>query len=198
MGEDAKPSAPGTSVPFSAKTIGLLVVAVVLAEGIWGVIVSLTRNLIVPFLVQQMGADAQSPLYLGKGVYDFAALFVSVLELCFAGFVAVVLSFWVNRRPKAPRVKTVIVRKAAVQASGSLSIAPTTNPPATQETVPTITPPVQQAPAVSVPQPVATVKPAAAPKPAPPVPPAKPAKPEPPKEVYYNIVGEPINPTEDE
>ena len=29
-------------------------------------------------------------------------------------------------------------------------------------------------------------------------PPAKPAKPKPPKEIYYNIVGEPINPTEDD
>jgi len=33
---------------------------------------------------------------------------------------------------------------------------------------------------------------------APAPPKAKPAKPKQPKEVYYNIVGEPINPTEDD
>ena len=38
----------------------------------------------------------------------------------------------------------------------------------------------------------------AKPTPPPAAAPAKPEKPKPPKEVYYNIVGEPINPTEDD
>src|ERR1039458_2398815 len=60
-----------TSAPESTlnpgKWIGQLVAAVILAEGIWGFLASLTSNLLVPLLARVMEIDPQSPLYLGKG-----------------------------------------------------------------------------------------------------------------------------------
>jgi len=202
------PTNPPSPVP--SHWIARVLVAVLLAEGIWGLIVSLTRDLLFPFLAQQVGGDPQSPLYLGKGAYDFPAVWGAVLELCFAGIVAAGVNAWLNRGPRAPRVRVVKVRKvitkaaspsAAPAAAGPLSIlaapapaaAPTPSTPPPAQAVPT--PPISPAP-VSVPSaPVPQQS-----KPAPPaaVAPAKPAKPKPPKEVYYNIVGEPINPTEDD
>ena len=57
-----------TSAPKStltpAKRIGQLVAAMILAEGIWGLLTSLTSNLLVPLLARAMDADPQSPSYL--------------------------------------------------------------------------------------------------------------------------------------
>ena len=88
--------------------------AVILAEGIWGLIVSLTNNMVVPLLARTMGGDAQSPLYLGKGEFNVPALFISVLQLCFAGIVAVILNYWAGRKPEAARVKPVRVTPVTV------------------------------------------------------------------------------------
>ena len=56
-----------TSVPKSTlnpeKWIGQLVAAVILAEGIWGLLASLTSNLVVPLLARVMDGDPQSPSY---------------------------------------------------------------------------------------------------------------------------------------
>jgi len=198
---------PPSSVP--SHWIARVLIAILLAEGIWGLIVSLTRDLLVPFLAQQVGGDPQSPLYMGKGAYDFPAVLGAVLELCFAGIVAAGVNAWLNRGPKAPRVRVVKVRKivtkaaspsVAPAAAGPLSIlaapapaaapTPSTPPPLAQ---PATTPQISPAPVSVPPAPVPSQ-----PKPVPVAAPAKPAKPKPPKEVYYNIVGEPINPTEDE
>jgi hypothetical protein len=129
--------------------------------------VSLTNNLAVPFLAKTMGGDSQSPLYLGKGEFNVPAVFVSVLQLCFAGIVAVILNYWAGRKPAA---------SPGPSSAGSQPAASAT-PPAEFWSPPT-------------PQPQAI--------PAAPPPPPKPAKPKAPKEVYYNIVGEPINPTEND
>ena len=51
--------------------------AVILAEGIWGFVTSLTSNLLVPLLARVMKIDPQSPLYLGKGELNVPALFNS-------------------------------------------------------------------------------------------------------------------------
>ena len=193
MADTINPTNPPSPVP--SHWIARVLIAVLLAEGIWGLIVSLTRDLLVPFLAQQMGADPQSPLYLGKGVYSFPALFVAVLQLCFAGIVAAALNAWVNRGPKAPRVKTIRVRKVLVKqegpkaptpAAGPLSI--TAPPPPAAAPIPAAAATGQAPQAPSAPQPVAVA----------PAPAAAPSKPQKPKEVYYNIVGEPINPTEDD
>jgi hypothetical protein len=210
--------------------IGRVVIAVLLAEAIWGFIVSVTNGLVLPLLARTMGADAQSPLYLGKGDFNGPALFTTVLELCFAGIAAIVLNAFLQRKPKAMR-KTVRVSPIPVQPapSGRLSTPPPSAPviapvqaavsaplppaPSFTEPVPMMIPAaptqVTALPITSSPTAPAAEsaqvwsRPEASPPPkitAPPSPPpkAKPAKPKPPKEIYYNIVGEPINPTEDD
>ncbi len=192
MEETPKPA----PVPLS-RWIARIMVAVILAEGIWGLLVSLTRDLIVPFLARQMGADPQSALYLGKGDFDFAALFIALLDLCFAGVTALLLYAWSNRQARPARTRTVIVRKTVAAPAKGLSITPsgpaTPNQIATARTEPAGSP---QAPATA--PPMAAPVPPQQPAKAAPVVKASPAKPAKPKEVYYNLVGEPINPTEDE
>jgi hypothetical protein len=203
-------SPPQWSAADTGRWIGRVVIAVILAEAIWGFIASLTSNLVLPLLARTMGGDVQSPLYLGKGDINVPALFVSVLELCFAGIVAVILNSVVQRKPKMIRVKSI--RASPVPAQ------PVVSPPPPQRTVaavqavapePPPSPPVvtysaPEAPAPATPPeqswspPEPRPQPKAAAPPLPPKPPAKPAKPKAPKEIYYNIVGEPINPTEDD
>jgi hypothetical protein len=170
-----------------------------------------------------MGGDPQSPLYLGKGDFNVPAIFSSILELCLAGIVAVLLNQW--SRSAQVRVRMKIVKTGATAARASMpSILPTSMPsisPTSTQSIPsapavrssmvnsaaTTAPPQSiptspstpvglQVPTPMVPQPKPPIsQPAAPPKPAAP---AKPEKPKKPKEVYYNIVGEPINPSEDD
>jgi hypothetical protein len=227
MDEVPRTLSPESSAADTGQWIGRVVIAVLLAEGIWGFIVSVTNNLVLPALARTMGGDVQSPLYLGKGDFNVPALFTAVLELCFAGITAVILNSLMQRKPRVTRTRPVRVSPIPVQ-----SIAPTqpTVPPPSR---PAVTP-VQASVSVLSSAPMAVTEPAAAPAspaaapaqtaasptapspgqfwspPEPPPPPqlkvaapapppkAKPAKPKPPKEVYYNIVGEPINPTEDD
>jgi len=208
MDENQSPAPESNLSP--GKWIGPLVAALILAEGIWGFLVSLTRDLLLPLLARGMGGDPQSALYLGKGDVDVVGLFNSVLALCLAGIVFAVLYQWSRRTPGMRRVKVVrVVKKAAPASAAPLSI---TAPAAPLSITPTpVAAPVpatnlQPAPTPAISPPPVASHPAQPPPPpvqAKPVPPpvaapAKPAKPKPPKEVYYNIVGEPINPTEDD
>jgi len=203
--------------PLSAgRWIGRVIVAVLVAEGVWGLIVSLTRDLIVPFLARQTGGVSQSSQNV-----NVPGIFAAVIGLCLAGLVAVVLNAWVNRPLRPTRVKTAAPRANVVGAGGaSLSIAPparqapaATTTPRPGSATPAPAPAVQQAPSPvpvaaskpTAPPPVPTVKPAPPPvsapvaaKPAPVAPPPKPAKPKPPKEIQYNIVGEPISPMDED
>jgi hypothetical protein len=131
-----------------------------------------------------MAGDAQSPLYLGKGDFNIQALFISVLELCFAGIVAVLLYAWSQ---KPGRVRAKPVRPIPVE----VPVAPVVPSPAASPATPPGDTAIHQAPA-----PVRNVL-SAPPSPSPSPQAAKPAKPKPPKPVYYNIVGEPLDP-EDE
>jgi hypothetical protein len=209
--------------------IGRVVIAVLLAEAIWGFIVSVTNGLILPLLARTMGGDVQSPLYLGKGDINVPALFTAVLELCFAGIAAVVLNSVLQRKSRVPRK---LVRVISTPTQPSIPLQSPALPPSVPVAAPVqpavSAPPV--APAVSAPAPVmipaappqvtasATASspttarapdsgqswspPTPSPQPKTAAPPPlvkpKPAKPKPPKEIYYNIVGEPINPTEDD
>ena len=209
MDEIRRTSSPESSALDSGKWIGRVVIAVILAEGIWGLIISVTNNLILPLLARTMGGDIQSPLYLGKGDFNVPALFTAVLQLCFAGIAAVILNSWVQRQP---RVRTNSARVSGIPAQPATpplsprSVAPVqaaSVPPPSITAVPAPAAPPTSAPSPSAPQPPSgqfwsppePARPKAA---AAPPPPTKPAKPKPPKEVYYNIVGEPINPTEDD
>jgi len=178
-------------------------IGVILAEGIWGLIIAVTNNLVLPLLARTMGGDVQSPLYLGKGDINLPALFTAVLELCFAGIVAVALNSWVQRKPKVIRIKSVSGNAIPVRHSDAppspvvpVQAAPSAAPAATMA-APVVSPSAAAPPSEQYWSPPAASRPKASVQPPPPQASAKPAKAKP-KEVYYNIVGEPINPTEDE
>lgn len=213
MGEipNASPPAPLAQGKWIAK----IILAVIVGEAVWGFLVSLTNGLIVPGLARVMGGDPQSPVYLGKGDFNLTGTFVSILELCLAGIVAILLNQWSRTGPAGTRVKTIKVRTVAAQTTlpsiAPSSIAPPPSvPKSAQPVVPEPTPVAVAAAVAAQAAPVpAPSTPVAAPQPAPPPPKpapqivkpaasAKPEKPQKPREVYYNIVGEPINPTEDD
>ncbi len=199
MDEIPRTSLPESSAADAGKWIGRVVIAVILAEGIWGFIVSVTNNLVLPLLARTMGGDVQSPLYLGKGDFNVPALFTSVLELCSAAIAAVILNSWVERKPKPARSKSIRVSPIPAQPAVPRPSPPAVAPIQAAASVPAAASPA--APSQSPSQFWSPPEPSSQPKAAAPPPlkaPAKPAKPKPPKEVYYNIVGEPINPTEDE
>jgi len=182
-------NSPALSSADSKKWIVRIVLALVLGQAIWGLVVALTAHLLVPLTARVMGGDPASPLYLGKGDIDVPALFIAILEFCLAGIVAAVLNSWVQ---KAPRV---VLRRVAA-APGSLSLQSAMAPPIVKP-VPAAAPPaVAPKPAQTVqPTPVQAapvVPPVATPVAAKPAAPAVPPKPAKPKEVYYNIVGDPI------
>jgi hypothetical protein len=187
MDETPRALPPESPALDAGKWIGRVLVAVILGEGIWGLIVSLTNNLILPFLARNMGADVQSPLYLGKGDFSIPALFTSVLELCFAGIVAVILYSWV-RKPRVIRSRSVRSSPIPADPTVTLPSIPAVAPVEAAVPVPAPSPGPSSGQFWSPPE-------AALPK-APP--PARPARPKAPKEIIYNSVGEPINPTEDE
>lgn len=176
-----------TSVPESfpadsRKWISRIVIAVLLGEAIWGLLVSIINNLALPAMARAMGGDSTSPLYLGKGDFNIQGLFTSVLELCFAGIVAVLLNSWSQ--------KAGHVRRKFVAASVESSLAPVVTHPAPSPATPPVDTAIQEAT-------VTARSETSAPQPPPSPQVAKPAKPKPPKVVYYNIVGEPVD-TDDE
>ena len=188
MSETANPSVPSPTLALG-KWLGLVVSAIVLAEGIWATLVSLTRSLLVPLMARAVGANAQSPF--GKGDFNIPDLFVSVVELCLAGIVFLSIKIWATRgAPSAPRVRRVAA-PVRVPVEEPAPIAPPA-PAAVQPVA---------APVLSPPPPAISQELTPPPKPAPPpIPPQTPLpakKPEKAKEVYYNIVGEPITPDDE-
>jgi len=209
MDETSKTSLSEPSALDPGKWIGRVMIAVILAEGIWGLMVSVTNNLVLPLLARTMGGDVQSPLYLGKGDFNIPALFTAVLELCFAGIVVVILNAWVQRKPKVtrskvPRVSPIQIQRATTphplvvpdQTAAASMPEPASSPVPAPAAAPSVSAQSSSPPA---PGQFWTPPEAARPKVGTPPPqPTNAAKPKRPKEVYYNIVGEPINPTEDE
>jgi len=220
------------------KWIGRILMAVILGEAIWNLIVSLMNNLVVPWLGDLFGQSSGLPTSFTQRPYNYPDLFVSVLEFCIAGIVAAVLNYFFQR-PRVIRVKPtkgpapvepvrVVARAEAPASQPQKATAPTTiakpapiPPPLTMSVppappsiakpnpiipaAPVITTPPAPLPPV-VPPPIAKpspVAPAAPPvaasvaKPPQPPPKTEPAKPKKPKEVYYNIVGEPMPSDED-
>jgi hypothetical protein len=189
--------------PLSAgRWIGRVIVAVLVAEGVWGLIVSLTRDLIVPYLGWQMGGVSQPQQNV-----NVSGIFTAVIALCLAGLVAVLLNAWVNWpvRGRAVPVAAPVERasRASLPVPPSASQAPVA--PAAPVTASGTSAPASAVMQVPSPPSAAASKPTAPPSPAPvapkvaPVaPPPKPAKPKPPKEIQYTIVGEPISPMDED
>jgi hypothetical protein len=96
-----------TSEGTSARNwIGRIIVAVILGEAIWNLIVSIMNNLVVPWLGDAMGQSSGLPTSFTQRPYNYPDLFVSVVEFCLAGIVAAILNYFFQR-PKAGRVKPV-------------------------------------------------------------------------------------------
>ena len=201
MDDIARTSSPQTPAPDAGRWIGRVLIAVILGEGIWGIIVSTTNNLILPFMARIMGTDGRSPLSLGNGQFNIPGLFTSVLELCFAGIAAVILNSWIQRKPKINRSKPVRVTPLPVQAPVPRPFSRAVAPVQAAESVPPPTTVLAPVPAKTPPEKVSTaaappdqfwspLEPAPAKAAAPPAP--KPAKPKPPREIVYNSVGEPL------
>lgn len=206
MDEVLKASPAEPTAAESRRWIGRFLIAVVLGEAIWGFLVSITTNLAQPAMARVLGADPQSPLYLGRGDINVPALFTSVLELCFAGIVAVVLNAWTQ---KSARTRTLVVRQGPVAVPRPASPpnpAPLPSPApvsiSAQATTPgsVATTPVAasaDSPASAGVAAIPTTPPEPTVQPTPPqekrspqsVAPTTPKKP---KKVYYNIVGEAI------
>ena len=198
--EDPSNGSASLSASDAKKWIVRIALALLLGQAIWGLVTALTGSLLVPLIARVMGSDPNSPLYLGKGTIDVPAVFVSIVEFCLAVIVAVMMNSWVQKGPRVAR------RKVVSPSAGSLSLtAPPVAPgPVAKPQPPPVVaaPPVQAVPMVQAP-PVQAVPAAQAPPSAPsavatapskPAPaPAPPTKPKKPKEVYYNIVGEPIS-----
>src|SRR6266404_8918737 len=86
------------------KWIGRIIMAVILGEAIWSLIVSIMNNLVVPWLGDVMGQASGLPTSFTQRPYNYPELFVSVFEFCIAGLVAAVLNYFFQR-PSARRVK---------------------------------------------------------------------------------------------
>src|SRR5713226_9279536 len=104
--------------------MGGIIMAVILGEAVWGLIVSVMNNLVVPWLGDVMGQSAGLPTSFTQRPYNYPELFVSVLEFCIGGLVAAVLNYFLQR-PAARRVKTL---KSAVPAApaGPVRVVPQT------------------------------------------------------------------------
>jgi len=203
------------------KWTGWIIMAVILGEAIWNLIVSVMNNLVVPWLGDVIGPSSGFPTSFTQRPYNYPDLFVSVLEFCVAGMVAVLLNYFLQQQ-RAGRMRRVKSSGPTSPAEPAPVVPQAAAAATTQATSPVAPPaPVAKADPVTPPAPVTLVPPAPAPfvapapvaRPvalapsAPPVanlakplasaPKAEPPKLKKPKEVYYNIVGEPMPSDED-
>jgi hypothetical protein len=77
--------------------VGRIIVAVILGEAIWSLIVSVMNNLVVPWLGDVMGQSSGLPTSFTQRPYNYPDLFVSVVEACLAGVVAAILNHFFQR-----------------------------------------------------------------------------------------------------
>jgi len=184
MDEVIRQAASGPTGWDLRLSVRRLVAAVIVGEAIWSLLVSIINNLAVPALARVMGGDPQSPLYLGKGDINIPALLISMLQACLAGIVAVIVNAW-PQKARQVRPSTVRVPKTPRSSAPPSITAPSVATPVRTE-APAIQgdPPVAEMP--PTPQPATSAKQSE--------PPAKPKKP---KQVYYNIVGDPIEDDEE-
>jgi len=98
------------------KWIGRIIIAVILGEAIWGLIVSVMNNLVVPWLGDVVGQSSGLPASFTQRPYDYPDLFISIVEFSVAGLMALILNYFFQRQ-RAGRVKPVksVVASAPVE-----------------------------------------------------------------------------------
>jgi hypothetical protein len=229
-----QPAKPFTSDGGDTRRwFGRIIIAVILGEALWGLIVSVMNNVFVPWLGDVMGPSSGLPTSFTQRPYNYPELFVSVFEFCIAGLVAAVINYSFQR-PAPRRVKTV--KSVPTSPPGPLRVISQATPSSAQDdatppqfgitaaesgmaasaqdvrmypVIPSILIPAASAepaaPVAAVPEATpAAIAPVMPPtpkpvlsKPSPPAAKAEPAKPKKAKNVYYNIVGEPMPSDED-
>jgi hypothetical protein len=97
-----------------ARWIGRVIIAVILGEAIWNLIVSVINYVVVPWLGDLLGRSWNLPPSFTQRPYNYLDLSVSVLEFGVAAIVAVVLNYFFERR-KAQKVKPL--KSSSVQGS---------------------------------------------------------------------------------
>jgi len=214
---DEAPKTLTSEGPDARKWIGRLIIAVILGEAIWSLIVSVMNNLVVPWLGDVMGQSSGLPTSFTQRPYNYPDLFVSILEFGIAATIAVILNYFFQRqrvitvkpaKSPVPVEPARVVPQAVTIANTQGTSAVALPPPVTKPDPVTPAAPIKVAPAapalfVSQARP-ATVAPSAPPvanspatKPLPTSPKAVPPKVNKPKEAYYNSVGEPV-PSDDD
>src|SRR5207244_13266408 len=119
------------------KWIGRIILAVILGEAIWSLIVS--NNLVAPWLGDVMGQASGLPTSFTQRPYDYPDVFVSVLEFCIAGIVAVMLNYFLQRQ-RAGGVKPVKSSAATAPVEPALVPQATAATATTQATSPVAPP----------------------------------------------------------
>jgi hypothetical protein len=203
------------------KWLGRVIIGVLLGEAIWNLIVSAMNNLFVPWLGDVMGQSSELPASFTQRPYNYPDFFVSFWESCVAVFMAAVLNYFFQRQTAARvRPAKTALQAKPVEAPVSISQNPalelaSREPSPPTSAVPVVQPdPVMYASVTAVPPapitgPEPVVRPTADAQELPPDPPLPSAKPsqsvskiesrrtEKRKEVYYNLVGEPLPSDED-
>ncbi|MGA9815256.1 MAG: hypothetical protein WBQ64_20925 [Terriglobales bacterium] len=212
-----------SDAPNTPRWIPRIIMAVILGEAIWGLIVSLMNNVVVPWLGDVMGQSSGLPTSFTQRPYNYPDLFVSILEFGIAALVAAVLNYFFQAR-NTKTIRTVQTTAPAAEPARMFP-QPTTTAALTQTPSPYTPPaPVMKPEPVTIPAPAAvsaapplapagpattaapvtesaaakplpTASPAATKPPS--APKAEPVTPKKPKNVYYNIVGEPM-PSDDD
>src|SRR6478736_5882379 len=126
MDDSVKASTPDRS--DSGNWVGRIIVAVILGEAIWGLIVSVMNNLIVPWLGDVMGQSSGLPTSFTQRPYNYPDLFVSILEVGIAGLVAAILNF-VFQRPAVAKVR-IVKNEVPAAPVGSIRVVPQAMTPA--------------------------------------------------------------------
>src|SRR5579862_2576221 len=90
----------------AGRWMGRVVIAVILGEAVWSLIVSVMNNLVVPWVGDMMGQSSGLPTSFRQRPYNYPDLFVSIFELCIAGLVAAVLNYFFQR-PGTQRARQV-------------------------------------------------------------------------------------------
>ena len=128
--------------------IGKIIVAVILGEAIWSLIVSLMNNLVVPWLGDVMGQSSGLPTSFTQRPYDYPDLFVSVVEFCIAGLVAAILNHFFQRsKARMKRVQLAAEPIRIVPAAATATAQPLPAQPAPVQIASTQIPSTQTPPA---------------------------------------------------
>ena len=115
MDESSKTLSTPWNVWAPKKWMALIVGGLVLGEAVWVAVVALTRDVVLPLMAMALGDDTASPLSLGKQDFNIPDLFTAVLELCLAGLFVIALYAWIQRKPKAARIKSLSLTQTGQQ-----------------------------------------------------------------------------------